>query len=275
MTSHRQSEDRFARRMLAIYVGGVCIFLIIPILLPMVISFSSSARIEFPPPGFSLQWYEAAINNEHFRRGLWNSLVIAAVCAVLSTIAGTAAAIALNHYRFLGRSSAQLVLMMPLALPAVVKGLGVMFVLPSYGLAPGVVATILAHCVLGIPYVAYLVLATLSNYDLTLEQASRNLGASAYRTFRLITFPLIKPGVVAGGVFAFLMSFDNVSLSLFTAAGNTLPLSLMQHIQHNADPTVAAVSTFLIISAMVIMVLFGQVIRQRQLSGLKSASAEA
>ncbi|MFT0893053.1 ABC transporter permease [Pseudochelatococcus sp. G4_1912] len=271
MTNHRQSEDRFARRMLAIYVGGVCIFLIVPILLPMVISFSSSARIEFPPPGFSLQWYEAALSNEHFRRGLLNSLIIAFACALLSTIAGTAAAIALNHYKFIGRTSAQLVLMMPLALPAVVKGLGIMFVLPSYGLSQGVLATVFAHCVLGIPYVAYLVLATLANYDLTLEQASRNLGASGLRTFIKVTFPLIKPGVVAGGVFAFLMSLDNVSLSLFTAAGDTLPLRLMQHIQHNADPTIAAVSTFLIVAALVIMALFGQVIRQRQLSGLKPA----
>lgn len=271
MTDHRQAENRFMRRMLAIYVAGVSVFLMTPILLPSVISFSSSARIEFPPPGFSLQWYEAAFANEHFRRGLWNSLVIASICALLSTIAGTAAAIALNHYRFVGRSFAQLILMLPLALPAVVKGLGIMFVLPSYGMSQGVLATALGHCVLGIPYVAYLVLATLANYDLTLEQASRNLGASGVRTFVKVTFPLIKPGVVAGGVFAFLMSLDNVSLSLFTAAGDTLPLRLMQHIQHNADPTIAAVSTFLIASAFVIMLLFGQVIRQRQLSGLRPA----
>jgi putative spermidine/putrescine transport system permease protein len=272
MSAFQKAEDRFERRMLAIYVVGVSIFLITPILLPMVISFSSSARIEFPPPGFSLQWYEAALANELFRRGLWNSLVIALACAALSTIAGTAAAIAINHYRFAGRSAAQLILMMPLALPAVVKGLGIMFVLPSYGMAQGVLATAFSHCVLGIPYVAYLVLATLANYDLTLEQASSNLGATRPRTFWKVTYPLIKPGVLAGGVFAFLMSFDNVSLSLFTAGGDTLPLRLMQHIQHNADPTVAAVSTFLIVAALVIMVLFGQTIRQRQLSGLREQS---
>src|SRR5690606_5468349 len=100
MSTFREAEERFEARMLAIYVGGVTIFLIAPILLPMVISFSSSARIEFPPPGFSLQWYRAALENELFRRGLWNSLVIAVVCAAISTVAGTAAAIALNHYRF-------------------------------------------------------------------------------------------------------------------------------------------------------------------------------
>lgn len=269
MSTFREAEERFEARMLAIYVGGVTIFLIAPILLPMVISFSSSARIEFPPPGFSLQWYRAALENELFRRGLWNSLVIAVVCAAISTVAGTAAAIALNHYRFAGRSAVQLLLMLPLALPAVVKGLGIMFVLPSYGMSQGVLATAFAHCILGIPYVAYLVLATLANYDLTLEQASANLGASRVTTFRRVTFPLIRPGVTAGGIFAFLMSLDNVSLSLFTAAGDTLPLRLMQHIQHNADPTIAAVSTFLTLAALVIMVLFGRTIRQRQLSGLK------
>ena len=269
MSTYRAAEERFESRMLAIYTGGVAVFLITPILLPMIISFSSSARIEFPPPGFSLQWYRAALANDLFRQGLWNSLVIAAACALVSTVAGTAAAIALNHYRFIGRSMVQLLLMLPLALPAVVKGLGIMFVLPSYGMGPGVTATVFAHCILGIPYVAYMVLATLANYDLTLEQASANLGASRMMTFRRVTFPLIRPGVTAGGIFAFLMSLDNVSLSLFTSGGDTLPLRLMQHIQHNSDPTVAAVSTFLTIAAFVIMMLFGRAIRQRQLGSLK------
>ncbi len=269
MSTFRATEERFESRMLGIYVGGVTIFLIAPILLPMIISFSSSTRIEFPPPGFSLQWYRAAIGNDTFRQGLWNSLIIAVACGIVSTVAGTAAAIALNHYRFIGRSMIQLLLMLPLALPAVVKGLGIMFVLPFYGMSQGVLATAFAHCILGIPYVAYMVLATLANYDLTLEQASANLGASRVMTFRRVTFPLIRPGITAGGIFAFLMSLDNVSLSLFTAAGDTLPLRLMQHIQHNADPTIAAVSTFLTLAALAIMILFGRTIRQRQMSGLK------
>jgi len=119
-----------------------------------------------------------------------------------------------------------------------------------------------------IPYVAYLVLASLASYDITLEQASANLGASRSRTFFRITLPLIKPGIVAGGVFAFLMSFDNISLSLFTSNGDTLPLRLMQHIQHQEDPAVAAVSSVLVLLALIVMVMLGRVLRESQLGAL-------
>lgn len=259
-----------SRSLLGLYVACVVIFLMAPILLPMAISFSSEAKIEFPPPGFSFQWYEHAISNEAFQRGLAKSLLIALLCTAISAIAGTAAAIAINHYQFRGRSAVQATLMIPLALPHLVIGLGILFVLPTYGMGQGVIATVFAHCTMGIPYVAYLVLSSLANYDLNLEQASLNLGASRARTFFKITLPLISPGITAGSVLAFLMSFDNVSLSLFTAGGDTLPLRLMQHIQHQADPTVAAVSSFLVVAALIIMLLFGRVIRQRQLSDLKS-----
>lgn len=268
-TSPPQMDRR--RRLLALYVVGVTIFLLAPLVLPMIISFSSGSRIEFPPPGFSLQWYRAALANEAFRLGLVSSLIIAALATMISVVAGTAAALAINHYRFAGRSIVQIVLMLPLALPAIVKGLGVLFVLPMYNMSQGVAATVLAHCTMCIPYVAYMVLATLANYDITLEQASLNLGASRARTFRRITLPLIKPGILAGAVFAFLMSFDNISLSLFTSRGDTLPLRLMQHIQHHEDPTVAAVSSFLVVVALLIMLLFGRVLREGQMGSLSGA----
>ena len=113
------------------------------------------------------------------------------------------------------------------------------------------------------PYVAYLVLATLANYDLSLEQASLNLGASRWRTFRRITLPLIAPGLTAGAVCAFLISFDNVALSLFLARGDTLPLRLMQHIQFSADPSVAAMSTLLVAVSFVAMLPLARLFRNK------------
>lgn len=268
------AHTRRQGHLLGLYVVGVTIFLLAPLVFPMIISFSSGSRIEFPPPGFSLQWYKAAWANELFLAGAVTSLIIAVITTAISIVAGTAAAIAINHYRFAGRSLVQVVLMLPLALPAIVKGLGVLFVLPSYHMSQGIAATVLSHCTMCIPYVAYLVLASLASYDITLEQASANLGASRSRTFFRITLPLIKPGIVAGGVFAFLMSFDNISLSLFTSNGDTLPLRLMQHIQHQEDPAVAAVSSVLVLVALVVMVMFGRVLRESQLGALKTSSSE-
>jgi len=254
--------------LLVLYVALVVIFLLTPIVVAATLAFSNSATLNFPPEGFSLRWFKAALANPHFVRSFWLSGGIAIATAVLASIAGTTAAIAINHYRFRGRTLMQVVILLPLSLPALVVGLGLLFMLGMIDMPTGAVATILAHSAHGVPYVAYLVLATLATYDITLEHASLNLGASRWHTFWHVTMPILRPGIVAGAVFAFLISFDNVSLSLFLARGETLPLRLMQHIQYQADPTIAAVSTVLIALSLGILVLFGRVLRQRQLSAL-------
>ena len=261
--SEERTKGGWARILLGAYSGLVALFLLAPLVVAVGLSFSSGDRIEFPPPGLSLRWYREILGIEAFRSGLLNSLRIAAVVAVVSAICGTAAAIGLNHYRFRGRGFIQSLTLLPLALPGVVLGLAILSTIGFLGLRPGLVATAVGHSALGVPYVAYLVLASLANYDLSLEQASRNLGASPLRTFRLITLPLIAPGVVAGAVCAFLISFDNVSLSLFLARGDTLPLRLIQHIQFSANPGVAAVSTALTVISFLAMLPLATLFRNR------------
>lgn len=248
---------------LGAYATLVVLFLLAPLVVAVGVSFSSGERIEFPPPGLSLRWYREIVGIEAFRTGLVNSLAIGAAVACISAVGGTAAAIAFNHYRFRGRSLAQSLTLLPLALPGVVVGLGLLSAIGIFGLKPGLVATAIGHSVLGVPYVAYLVLATLANYDLSLEKASRSLGASPFRTFRRITLPLIAPGVTAGAVCAFLISFDNVALSLFLARGDTLPLRLMQHIQFSANPGVAAMSTALVAISFLAMLPLAGLFRNR------------
>lgn len=251
------------RWLLGAYAALVTLFLLAPLVVAVSLSFSAGDRIEFPPPGFSLRWYRALLGIEAFRTGLVNSLIIGVWVAVISAVGGTAAAIALNHYKFRGRAFVQSVTLLPLALPGVVVGLGLLSAIGLLGLRPGLVATAIGHSVLGVPYVAYLVLATLANYDFSLEQASLNLGASRWRTFRRITLPLIAPGLTAGAVCAFLISFDNVALSLFLARGDTLPLRLMQHIQFSADPSVAAMSTLLVAVSFVAMLPLARLFRNK------------
>lgn len=252
-----------ARAALAVYVVVVFVFLVAPLGVAVILSFSGGTRLVLPPPEWSLRWFGDAYQNEKFREGLLNSTLIALAAAGISAVAGTAGAIAINHYRFRLRPMIQAILLMPLSLPGVALGLGILFVLPDYGLAPGNAATILGHAVLGIPYVATMVLATLANYDLSLEQASMNLGAGRFETFRRVTLPLILPGTIGGAVCAFLVSFDNVSLSLFISKGDTLPLRLMQHIQFVADPSVAAIATALIAMSLVFAVALGLILKQR------------
>ena len=247
---------------------AVCVFLFAPIVIATVLSFSSAPQLIFPPPGYGLSWYKEALETRNYISGFWVSTIIATSTALISAVAGTGAAIAINHYRFVGRSAVQVLLMLPVALPGVVIGLNLLFTLPLYGMKTGMVATTFAHSLLGVSYVTYLVLATLANYDLTLEQASLNLGASRIQTFWRITFPLIRPGIGAGAAFAFLISFDNVALSIFTSGNDTLPLRLMQKIRFYPDPSVAAVAAVLVLLSLVVLLLFGKVLQQRDIGQL-------
>ncbi len=265
-----QAEERRGFGLLEAYVLALTVFLLLPLVMAVVLSFSDSYRLEFPPPGYSLRWYEMALSNTQFTTAFWNSFRTAFFVAVLAGIAGTAAAIALNHYRFFGRAWVQLLIVMPLAVPGIVVGLGQLFSLRYLGLAPGQTASTLAHGILGVPYVTFMVLASLSNYDITLEHASANLGAGRWRTFWSITFPHVRPGVIAGCVFAFLISFDQISLSLFVSRGDLLPLRLLQYIQYSNDPSVAAVSALLVVLALVVLVFFGRVLRANQLQNFKA-----
>lgn len=256
--------------MTGLFAAFMAVFLLLPIVMAVVLSTTSKSRIEFPPDGFSMRWYEAAFGNEAFLQGFWISALIAGGSAFVSAIAGTGAAMALRLKDFPKKSLLQILVGLPVALPAVVVGLGLLFLLPIYGLRQGIVAAMFSHSVIGASYVAYLVMASFANFDPSIERASLNLGASRWQTFRHITFPIIRPGVVTGAAFAFLLSFDNVSLSLFVTRGDTLPLRLMQHIQFAADPAIAAVSTILVGISLVFLVFFRRALSERQLEGLRS-----
>lgn len=247
-----------------LYGALVAAFLLLPIVIAAVLAFSSSERLEFPPSGASLRWFAVALDNPQFMDGLRRSAIIALASTLLATIAGTTAAIALNHYRFSGRAIVQAALMLPIALPAIVLGLGMLFTLPMLGLRVGLLAATLGHAVLGIPYVVAMVLAALANFDRSLERASLNLGVGPFQTFFRITFPHIRLGVIAGAIAAFLLSLDNISLSLFITRSDTLPLRLMQHMLSYTDPSIAAMSSMLLfVSFLMLLFLLPFVMRGR------------
>ena len=238
---------------LRLFSAVVVCFLLAPIAIAVVMAFSSGERLVFPPAAFSLRWFSAVIDSSLLMDSLKLSLVIATASTVLATIAGTAAAVALDHYRFVGRTPVQAFLMLPLAIPAIVLGLGMLFSLPLFGMRVGALAAIVGHAVLGLPYVVAMVLASLANFDRTLERASLNLGVGPFQTFFRITLPHIRIGVLAGAVATFLLSLDNISLSIFVTRNDTLPLRLMQQMLSYADPSIAAMSTLLLVASFVLL----------------------
>ena len=229
----------------------VAAFLLLPIAVAGVVAFSSGDRLEFPIPGLSLRWFSVALSKPQYLDGLRVSAIIGLASSLLAGIAGTGAAIALHQHRFRGRAVAQAFVMLPIAMPGIVLGLGLLFTLAEYGMQPGLLAAIMGHSVVGIPYVVAMVGSALSGHDPSVERASLNLGVGPVGTFVRVTLPLIRGGVAAGMVASFLVSFDNFSLSLFVTRGDTLPLRLMQQLQSYADPSVAAISLILVLLSLV------------------------
>jgi putative spermidine/putrescine transport system permease protein len=249
---------RQPRRLLLAAFGAVAVFFMVaPMLIVVPMSFSSSNVLEFPPPGFSLKWYEVIISDEEWSTALIASLQVAFLTAALATILGIAAAYGLVRGRFRGKAVVASLLVSPLVVPVVVIAIGMFSVyVAGWGIGPvrigqrlagSLPGLVLAHTVLAMPYVVVNVAASLVLLDRTLELAAMSLGANPWQTFRRISLPLILPGVLAGALFAFVASWDEVVVALFMTSPvfRTLPVLFYNQLHTQQDPTIAAVSTIL------------------------------
>jgi putative spermidine/putrescine transport system permease protein len=193
-------------------------FILSPIAVILIASFTAADYTSFPPQGWSLRWYAEIPRHPEFLEALWVSLVVAVVSATLATILGTLAALALVRYRFRGRALFNAFFLSPLMLPTVILGLALLQFYALVGITRTPASLVCGHLVITVPYVIRLVGAGLAGLDPSLERAAMSLGATPWRTFRAITLPLIGPGVAAGAAFAAIVSFDDVNIALFLAS---------------------------------------------------------
>jgi putative spermidine/putrescine transport system permease protein len=237
--------------------GVALVFLVAPTVVVLVTSFTSSQSLRFPPPGFSLRWYVALLDADQMQRATWNSLIVAFWTTLLATACGTAAALAIARSRSPLIRAADLLFMSPLLLPALAFGFAALIFINELGFTPSIPFLVLGHVIVCVPFVLRTTLASLSQLDPTLLEASESLGASPLTTFRRVTLPLIGSGVGAGAFLAFMASFDNVPVSLFLADERTemLPIHLWQQIETNLDVRTAAVSGVIVIATLILMVL--------------------
>jgi putative spermidine/putrescine transport system permease protein len=237
--------------------GVALVFLVAPTVVVLVTSFTSSQSLRFPPPGFSLRWYVALLDADQMQRATWNSLIVAFWTTLLATACGTAAALAIARSRSPLIRAADLLFMSPLLLPALAFGFAALIFINKLGFTPSIPFLVLGHVIVCVPFVLRTTLASLSQLDPTLLEASESLGASPLTTFRRVTLPLIGSGVGAGAFLAFMASFDNVPVSLFLADERTemLPIHLWQQIETNLDVRTAAVSGVIVIATLILMVL--------------------
>lgn len=228
----------------------VCIFLVLPSVVVIVSSFTNSASLDFPPADYSFRWYRALVNDEQWRSAASISFQVALVAMGISTALGLLAAYGVSKLSSDGRKkAAYAVLIAPLVVPSVVFAIAMFGVLAKWGLIGTKEGLIVAHAVGCIPYVFVVVYGALLMMDPRLEMAAQSLGATRARTILKVVLPTIGPALVSGAVLAFIHSFDEVVITSFVAGVSveTLPLKMWVDIQNKVDPTIAAVSTLLIL----------------------------
>ncbi|HUN48968.1 MAG TPA: ABC transporter permease [Stellaceae bacterium] len=248
MRARRHHRRGWAARGLAILSGLVFAYLVFPLLIVIPVSFSSGTYLSFPPPGFSLRWYENFFGRSDWLDAASLSIRIGVTVMLLATALGAPAAIALVRSSFPGKRLAMGFIVSPLIAPVIIVAIGVYFFYAKLGLIGNPFALVIAHTCLAVPFVVINVSAALHGFDERLEHAAMNLGATPWRTFWQVTFPIIRPGIFAGALFAFISSFDELVVALFVSGSTavTLPRKMWESIRFEIDPTIAAVSTILV-----------------------------
>ena len=240
---------------LRVLCGLILLFLVLPILVIVPLSFSSDSFLSYPLPGLSLRWYEEVLNSPAWTAAIKNSLIVGSALTLLATILGTLAAMGLNMCNFRGKAAMTAMMISPMVVPVVISALGLYFFFAEVGLNASYTGLILAHTALGAPFVLITVSATLKGFDTNLMRAGASLGANPSQVFFKIVLPLILPGVVSGALFAFATSFDEVIVALFTAGPEqrTLPRQMFDGIRENITPAITAVATMLILFALALL----------------------
>jgi putative spermidine/putrescine transport system permease protein len=263
-TGTETAGQRVASWSLGALTALVLLFLVVPILVIVPLSFSSGSFFYYPLPGLSLRWYQDFFSSSFWLPSVWNSLIVGSAATVLATVLGTSAALGIWRARFPGQALVLALLISPMVVPVIIIAVGAYFAFAPLGLTDNYAGLILSHTTLAVPFVVVTVLATLAGFDRRLVRAAESLGASPLVTFRRVTLPLILPGVLSGAVFAFAASFDEVVVALLMAGPGqrTLPRQMFAGINDNISLTIAAAATMLIAISLLLMVAVS-VLRRR------------
>ncbi|MBI3965380.1 MAG: ABC transporter permease [Chloroflexi bacterium] len=233
------------------------VFLLAPIVIVLIASLTEAEYVTFPPIGLSLRWYGEIWNHQEFVRSAGLSIGLATITALSAGLIAILAAYGLVRYRFPGRDLLSALFLSPLTLPAVVLGVALLQFYSRLGWIGNPISLFLGHLLVATPYALRLVMASLTGFDHRLELAALNLGASRIQAFRRVVLPLIAPGVVSGVAFAFIVSFDDLVVSLFLSSPTlvTLPVRIYTYIDQSSSPMITALGAVLILVAAVVLLI--------------------
>lgn len=235
--------------MLVLIVFLILIIIILPAIVILPQSFTSLNYFTYPIPDYSLKWYEKFFANKEWIVGLERSLLIAVISAILATIIGTMAAVAIQKLSFKGKSVFMSLMIAPMVVPVIVTGVALYTTFSKIGLTNTIPGIVLAHTLLAIPMVFITMMSGLSNVNENLELAAMSMGASPIRTFFQVTLPTVKSSVTASMLFAFVTSLDEVVVTIFVSGANTKTLTMVmwENLRTTINPTLAVAATFLVV----------------------------
>lgn len=245
------------RLLFGAFVGLVLLYLILPLLIIVPMSFSATRFLTFPPPAFSLRWYAEYFGNPAWMQATRMSLLIGVLTVIVATPLGTVAAYAISHSQTKLMRSLHMMLMLPLIVPIIIIAIGIFFIYAKIGLIQTLTGLVLANVMLGLPYVITSVVAGLQSFDKTQEMVARSLGMNRFRAFLTVTLPQIKASVFAGGIFAFISAIDETIIALFVSGGQhqTLTKRMFTALRDEIDPTIASISTLLTAASFILVLL--------------------
>jgi putative spermidine/putrescine transport system permease protein len=246
-----------ARILLLVLTGLSYLLVLGPILIVIVTAFSPTEFFVFPPPGLSLRWFYAFFENESLRDAFVRSLLLAALSCAVSTVLGTMAALFIARRRGFLCTILQSLFLAPLIFPAIVFGLSLLLFFKLIGGVPEFPSLVIAHSILGMPFVVRAVSGSLLAVDPVLEEASQSLRAGPLRTFLLVTMPLIWPGIISGALFAFILSLGELNTALFlTGPGvTTLPIEIFSYLQFQGGQLVIAAASAVQVGIILVLVV--------------------
>ena len=277
MTAATQSNRKHRREptvpLILRAIAGVTLFILLaPVAIVVLAGLNSGDHLSFPPEGLSFRWITAFFQSDIFLPAYDFSLVIALVTMVFSTVLGTMTSLFLVRTRFVGREFMRAFFMSPLMLPGIVLGLALylLYISSGIGLLRTIPGLVVGHILVTCPYVIGTVSAALVGFDTSLEEAARSLGAGRFTTFRKITLPVIAPGIVAGAVFSFIVSFGQFDVSLFLTPPNStpLPMALYVSLRYTFEPTAAAAGIFAIFLVVVSMLITAKLTNLKRLANV-------
>jgi len=245
----------------------VMVFLLLPIAIIIIFSFNPTSATVFPMSGFTTKWYKEAITNEMIISSLLNSIYVGLIVALISVCIGVITSFALTRYHFKFKEIMLYVALIPISFPAVIMGIALLsFFVSILDISTSLLTVTLSHVVFCAPFVILVMNSRLSEFDISIEEAAKDLGANTLQTFRYVTFPLIRPSLIGSMMLAFAVSFDEFPVTFFVVGRkNTLPIVIWGMLRRGISPSINAIATIVLVVSVTLIIVANRFLKLRAL----------